>query len=159
MSEKVVAQVRFEIEQIDRLLDSYADLLERALRTPPNLIELTAIASVLHSFYNGLENIFLSIAKGINDQVPAGTQWHRDLLAQMAQATPNRVAVLPAELSLRLAGYLGFRHFYRHSYTFYLEWDEVEDLVKGLHGTWSDTKRQLERFLAELTLKKDIEEE
>jgi len=59
LSEKVEAQVRFEIGQIDRLLDSYADLLERALHTPPNLIELTAIASVLHSFYNGLENIFL----------------------------------------------------------------------------------------------------
>lgn len=58
MVEKVLSQVKFEIEQIDHLLKSYADLLERIQKREPDLIEVTAVASVLHSFYNGLENIF-----------------------------------------------------------------------------------------------------
>lgn len=63
--EKVISQVKFEIGQIDHLFESYADLLEQAQKKAPDLVEITAVASVLHSFYNGLENIFLSIAKGM----------------------------------------------------------------------------------------------
>jgi len=73
LAEKVVSQVTFEIGQIDQLLVAYVDLWERARQGTPDLVEMTAIASVLHSFYNGLENIFLSIAKGLDQEVPTGT--------------------------------------------------------------------------------------
>ncbi|MGE0086307.1 MAG: hypothetical protein AB7S75_18010 [Desulfococcaceae bacterium] len=85
----------------------------------PDLVELTALASVLHSFYNGLENIFLHIAKGIDKDVPADSAWHRKLLIRMAEETPNRKAVLSADLSEALTEYMGFRHFHRHSYSFF----------------------------------------
>lgn len=96
--EEVISQVTFEIEQIDQMFVVYADLLERARQGTPNLVEMTAMASVLHSFYNGLENIFLSIAKGLDSQVPTDSQWHRDLLLQMTQETTNRSRVISAEL-------------------------------------------------------------
>ena len=66
MVEKTISQVEFEIGQIDQLLEIYADLLEQVRRETPGLVEVAAVASVLHSFYNGLERIFLSIAKGID---------------------------------------------------------------------------------------------
>jgi len=69
--DRIISQVKFEIGQIDQLFESYADLLEQAQKKAPDLVEVTAMASVLHSFYNGLENIFLSIAKGIDQDVPA----------------------------------------------------------------------------------------
>jgi len=90
LAEKVAAHIRFEIEQLDQLLTVYADLLERVQQRTPDQVEVAAIASVLHSFYNGLENIFLSIAKGVDQQVPTGSQWHRDLLVQMSQQTMSR---------------------------------------------------------------------
>lgn len=121
MVEKVVSQIKFEIEQIDHLLASYADLLERTREQEPDLIETTAAASVLHSFYNGLENIFLVIAKGIDADVPTSAQWHRVLLTRMTEPTSSRKPVLMTETAHRLASYLGFRHFYRHSYSFFLE--------------------------------------
>ena len=70
--EKVTSQVQFGIGQIDQLLETYTDLLEQARKSTPDLVEVTALGSVLHSFYNGLENIFLSIAKGLDAQVPTG---------------------------------------------------------------------------------------
>jgi hypothetical protein len=82
LAEKVISQVDLEVKQIDQLLESYADLLKRVQKNTPDLVEVTAVASVLHSFYNGLENIFLAIAKGIDADVPTGSQWHRDLLIQ-----------------------------------------------------------------------------
>ena len=59
LAEKVISQVEFEIGQIDQLFESYAGLLEQVQKNIPDLVEVTAVASVLHSFYNGLENIFL----------------------------------------------------------------------------------------------------
>jgi len=85
--------VRFELAQIEQLLEVYADLFTRVQQRSPDLVEITAVASVLHSFYNGLENIFLAIAKGCDHQVPAGAQWHRDLLVQMTRVTEHRSKV------------------------------------------------------------------
>jgi hypothetical protein len=151
LAEKVISQVEFEIGQIDQLFKSYADLLERVQKNMPDLVEVTAVASVLHSFYNGLENIFLSIAKGIDADVPAGSQWHRDLLTRMAESTARRRSVLTTEMAHRLADYLGFRHFYRHSYSFFLEWDEVEKLVTPLAEVWVQVKDELQLFLNSLS--------
>ncbi|MBI3801188.1 MAG: hypothetical protein HY268_29980 [Deltaproteobacteria bacterium] len=150
MAEKVISQVTFEIGQIDQLLVAYADLWECTQQGTPDLVEMTAMASVLHSFYNGLENIFLSIAKGLDQEVPTSAQWHRDLLVQMARETANRNGVISAELAQKLADYLGFRHFYRHSYSFFLEWSELEKLVTGLPEVWDQTRKALSEFLDRL---------
>ena len=56
----------FEIQQIDELFTSFSELLEKSKVEEPTLIELTAIGSILHSFYNGIENIFKTIGKNID---------------------------------------------------------------------------------------------
>lgn len=140
LAEKVISQVQFEIGQIDRLFESYADLMERAQKDVSDLVEVTAMAAVLHSFYNGLENIWLSIAKGMDEDVPAGPQWHRDLLTRMTRSTAIRGPVLTTGTAHRLVEYLGFRHFYRHSYSFFLDWDELERLVTPLADVWARTE-------------------
>lgn len=152
MHEKSIERIRFEIGQIDRLIQEYADLLNLAKTedNEPSLVEFTAMASVLHSFYTGLENIFISIAKGIDRDVPAGGGWHRKLLNQMKEPTPNRSPLLSDESSHQLIEYLGFRHFYRHSYSFFLEWDRLEVIVKKLPEVWEQTKGEIEHFLGSI---------
>jgi hypothetical protein len=49
-----------------------------------------------------------------------------------------------------LTGYLLFRHFYRHSYTFFLEWSRMHDLVIALDDVWAQTRRELLAFLETL---------
>lgn len=56
--EKVIDQITFEIAQIDKLFEVYAELLSRVQQRQPDTVEIAAVASVLHSFYNGVENIF-----------------------------------------------------------------------------------------------------
>ena len=100
----------------------------------------------MHSFYNGLENIFLSIAKGIDVDIPTGSNWHRNLLTRMAETIPNRGPVLKVETTQLLADYLGFRHFYRHSYSFFLDWDELGKLIIPLTKVWAQVKTELRQF-------------
>ena len=151
MANNVVSQIKFQIDQIDQLFDSDANLLEHSQKSTPDLVEITAIASVLHSFYNGVENIFLSIAKGMDESFPGGFQWHRDLLVRMTQKTHKRRRVISAEMAQRLAECLGFRHFYRYSYSFFLEWSEVEKLVPPFQNIWTQLKKELNLFINSLS--------
>lgn len=152
--EKVIEQIHFEIAEIDRLFAVYADLLARVQQRQPDTVEIAAVATVLHSFYNGLENIFLSIAKSIDRSVPSGAQSHRDLLIQMTRKTAKRQAVISSDSAKKLADYLGFRHFYRHSYSFLIEWSELKRLVVPLDQVWAEFKHEFIDFADSLTMDK-----
>jgi hypothetical protein len=141
------ARVEFEIQQIDLLLNKYHELIESSKNTEPDLIKLTALASVIHSFYNGIENIFLLILKNASESITSNAKWHRELLVAMTHKTSFREHVISEEISIRVAGYLAFRHFYRHSYSFHLDWDELQSLVSGVDDLWKDLKAELEQFL------------
>mgnify|MGYP000849553563 FL=1 len=145
--DKVVSQIQFEIRQIDRLIDMYRTLLMDCKDKEPDLVEITAMASVLHSFYNGLENIFAIIAKRIDERSLSGEQWHKRLLSEMAKKTQKRNMVISEVLKEKLVEYMGFRHFFRHSYSFILEWEELRRLILPLNEVWSEFKKELEEFL------------
>ncbi len=151
LAEGIIVQVRFEMGQVDRLFEFYADLLADSKQGVPDLVEMTALASVLHSFYNGLENIFLAVAKEVDRERPKGAEWHRSLLARMTQATSDRSQVISAETADILSGYLMFRHFYRHAYAFFLEWSRMRDLVIALGDVWAQTRQELLAFLETLS--------
>ena len=71
------------VEDINDLLTSYEPLLIRIKQKEPDNIELAALGTVLHSFYNGVEGIFLLISKQIDSETPSDSSWHQTLLNQM----------------------------------------------------------------------------
>ena len=105
----------------------YNQLLKECREKEPDLVEITAIASVLHSFYNGLENIFEIIAKRIDNGIIQGEQWHKRLLSEMVSKNDKRSVVISNDLKDKLIEYMGFRHFFRHSYSFFLDWDDLKN--------------------------------
>lgn len=151
--ERSLSLIRIEIESVDRLIfSSYADLLELSQTREPNLVELTALGGVIHSFYNGVENIFLCIAKEFleEDQDLTGADWHRRLLDIMTRQTRDRESVITVEIAGQLDDYLGFRHFFRHSYCDRLEWNKLEGLVIHIVDVWSQLKSELTTFLTSI---------
>lgn len=148
---KVASHIRFEIGQIDKLLESYKGLFQRCKESEPDLVELTALASVLHSFYNGIERIFIVISKKIDKKVPEGKQWHREILMQMAKSMQERDIAISDDLKEKLVPYLAFRHFYRYSYSFFLKWYELEKLVDPIFEVWEEFKTELNIFMDSLT--------
>lgn len=148
--EQVGAEITFEVDQIDQLLVLYDDLLRRVLERDPDTVEIAAVATVLHSFYNGLENVFYTVAKDIDDLIPSGGQSHRDLLSQVSNRTEKRSALISNSTAKFLREYLGFRHFYRHSYSFLIDWEELKKLVIPLAKNWTITKGEFQRFVSML---------
>ena len=47
-----------------------------------------------------------------------------------------------------LEPYLGFRHFFRHSYTFEIDWGKLRPLVEQAEETFQRFKQDLEAFFA-----------
>lgn len=147
MDNIIKEQIQFKIEDINKLFAEYQLIFEKIKVGVPDLFDMTILGSVLHSFYNGLENIFEIIAKNIDGHVPNGNKSHQELLHQMASENNKRNEILNEELYLKLREYATFRHFYRHAYSFQLNWEKMEHLVKDVHVTWKEVKENLENFI------------
>ena len=145
LPDRIREDIEFELGEIDLLFQMYRkELLD--VETSPNLVELTALAGVLHSFYNGVEKILTIISKNIDKELPSDFNWHRTLLEQMAKANKSRKAVLTDDMKKELLKYLGFRHFFRHSYSFHLKWERMEDLIKPIRTVWERFKGEILAF-------------
>ena len=144
----------FKIKQINTLIDSYQALFLKVEESSPDLVELAAFASILHSFYNGIENIFQIIIKKVDHETIDDVQWHKEILRKMSEPNKKRDPVISIDTMLLLTQYLSFRHFYRHSYSFYLNWNELEPLVKSLNKIWKRTTSEIKDFLTTLESEK-----
>ncbi len=84
MWDKLRKQAALERQELRRLLEIHGPLLDQCAKTPPSPIEISALAAMLHSFYNGIENILKRIAAEIDGRVPGAEFWHRELLCLLA---------------------------------------------------------------------------
>jgi len=143
----IKTKVLFEVSQIDKLLDSSKPLFDLCNLKVPDFIEMSACAMILHSFYNGIENILRLIIKHYDGQLPNSYKWHMELLEKAFAAEENRKQIFTNDLQKILEEYLKFRHFVRHSYGFQLEWERTEDLVKGINKAWENIKNNINNFI------------
>jgi hypothetical protein len=141
------AKILFEISQLDKLLDEGKPLLDLCKLKLPDFIEMSAAALLLHSFYNGIENMLVLIFKNYDEELPNGIKWHIELLDKAFSSNGNRKAIFQNELQESIEEYLKFRHFIRHTYGFQLEWSRMENLVKQLESTWEVLKESLRQFV------------
>ena len=136
-----------EISKIDNLIDKSSVLYEKCKLEEPDFVELNAIGSILHSYYNGLESIFCFIYKSLENKSLAGNMWHSDLFTYTFSATDTHKQILSDDLKNDLKEYLGFRHVFRHSYGYELDWTRLYPLFAKLSSNWQVVKQQIQNFL------------
>lgn len=52
--------------------------------------------------------------------------WHSELFHSMFKETEKRKSVMSQDLEESLKEYLGFRHVFRHSYGYELDWEKIK---------------------------------
>lgn len=108
---------------------------------------LDSVALNLHSFYSGLERLFELIARTVDDAVPAGESWHRELLAQMSRDMSEvRPAVINAQNAHQLDEFRRFRHLVRNVYAADLIPTRMEGMLLALPDLWSGLRAELLAF-------------
>ncbi len=112
---------------------------------------LRAGGSILHDFYTGIEKIFESIAKEIDNRIPMGEEWHSELLRQMTLDIPGlRPPVITANTEKKLREYLGFRHLFRKRYGFELDWQKLKKLLLGVGQVRTQLEKDIGKFFEDL---------
>ena len=144
-------QIKLELDNLERITQEMEDFLEQLSGREPNVIELSGVGGHLHSFYMGIERIFERIAVTLNGGIPAGESWHTLLLREMeSEISDVRPALINHELALRLLEYLRFRHLFRHTYGYELQWKKCRPLAEDVSDTLTIFKEQISRFFEKL---------
>ena len=79
--------------------------------------------------------------------MPAGEDWHRQLLADMRLEIKGlRPPLISKNLGLKLQKFLGFRHIFRNIYGFHLEQEQIKALVRELPRTLFCLKKEIAVF-------------
>jgi hypothetical protein len=142
----VAGRIRRELEELTQIVERIAHIWRQAGRASQDYY-VDAVALNLHSFYVGIERVLEMIANRIDQTRPSGANWHQELLHQMTADIPStRPAVLSSELRNRLDRYRGFRHVVRNVYTFQLDAQQIEALVRQLQPTMEQASRELLTF-------------
>ncbi|WP_013335027.1 hypothetical protein [Gloeothece verrucosa] len=141
-------RIRFELNQLEQLIIR----CERGMKAYQNTSEnrdlfLDSVALSLHDLYTGLELIFSKIATGVDGHMPAGQEWHRDLLIQMsldiAQTRPKVISISTREA---LDEYRRFRHVVRNVYSFNLDAKRLEPLIERSRPIFTQIQQELFSF-------------
>ena len=151
-SPELAEAVRTELQDLSSELEAVGLLVDKLSIVDPDEVELRAIAATLHAFYNGVERVFIIIAKHYGETPGESQAWHRDLLSNMAAATDSRSAVIDEPLRDRLRDYLGFRHFFRHAYPMRLKWALLRPMVHDLRRVHEEVATNVEAFLETTTI-------
>jgi hypothetical protein len=141
--------ISYEINQIEKLIEQSDSLFQLIQLKEPDFVERSAIALILHSFYNGIENILEIIFKDLNESSIQHSAWHRSLLDSSFSVTDKRSPIFRKSLQNELNEYLAFRHFIRHSYGFEIIWEKMKPLFVNLRKYWKEMKLDIETFTGE----------
>ena len=66
--------------------------------------------------------------------------------------------ILRPDTIAALEPYLGFRHFFRHSYTFEIDWEKLKPLVERVTKVFQGFRQDLEAFFADQLRRVEAEE-
>lgn len=140
-------KIIFELESLEREMHATEALFTKLLNNEPDQVEIRAAASTLHSFYNGVENTFSAVSRYVDGSFPEDERWHLSLLRLMTVPSERRAPVISETLRKSLEKYLAFRHFYRHSYGFALDWEQIKPLCHSLKTTYNLFKKEISDFI------------
>ena len=133
------AKIEAEYENIDSLISE----LPGKERLPSlEFLQLAGVATILHNFYNGLENILKLILKEDHIPLPEGGSWHKELLNLAVEKR-----IITELTKYQIGEYLAFRHFFSHAYALDLYAEKVEPLVENIKKVYIDFKNDISNFL------------
>jgi len=147
LDKTIKIKIEHEISRIDKAIASVKPLLDLCKIKEPDIIEITAAAQVLHSFYNGVESVIILFFKYINEKLPNDLKWHKTLFEMSFGSNSKNIRIINNDIKNELEKYLLFRHFIRHAYSSELDWNEMGPLIKEIEKIWKIIKSDFEEFI------------
>ena len=146
--QSLIQRIQSEVSDLEQVIDRAQQTWERIDEAPENEYAFVdSVALNLHGFYSGLEKLFELIARQVDQNLPDGETWHRDLLQQMAQDLPDvRPAVIGQESAVMADEFRRFRHLVRNVYTTNFDPEKMARLMETLPEWWPQLHAELLAF-------------
>lgn len=132
-------KVDAEMENITIVLDELERVKDKPNKTT---LELAGIATYLHNFYIGIENILKQIVISKKITIPSKETWHSDLLT-----IATNKGIITEHTKKQLAKYLAFRHFFTHAYGFQLDEAKLKSLIDNVFEVYALFKNEINATL------------
>ena len=132
-------KIEIDINNLDRVFE---ELPNHSILSQLSTLELAGVATLLHIFYNGIENIIKRILIDKGASIPRGDAWHKELLNL---AVDEKLFSL--ELKAQLGEFLAFRHFFSHAYALDLYAERMEPLVKAAPELFNSFKEEISKYI------------
>lgn len=99
-------------------------VISKRRQVPLDEIEVRGAALSLASLYNGMEKVLTQILSDRNKTLGESPNWHAELLTKS-----NALGVITARTGQDLKGFLSFRHFVRHAYSFEIDPKAIDAIL------------------------------
>jgi hypothetical protein len=141
----LATRIRKELVDLERVVSRAEGAITATRKhTQDQEFYIDSAALNLHDFYAGLERVFQQIVTTVDNSVPSGKEWHRDLLRQMNVEIPDlRPTVLSDDTVGDLDEFLRFRHIVRNVYAFSFDPVQIERLVKLVRPAFAQVQGEL----------------
>lgn len=137
----LLGYLRTQKELIDKLLDEIRAIDASTEATTVHL------GYLLHNLYCALEDLFLEIMRTFENRVEDPGKYHREILKRMVIEVPKiRPRILSKESHQMLDELRGFRHIFRHSYSYSLSPEKIRNLKQSLLAEWDRIEKDLSAF-------------
>ncbi len=137
-----MADIKDHIEAEYEAIDNILSLIPDKTVSQLSQLELAGLATLIHNFYNGIENILKQIFKSKSIEIPTGSSWHQELL--MRAKDQNLVS---EDLADKLKEFLAFRHFFSHAYALDLHPSRIESLSEKIKQIFEQVKLEINKII------------
>ena len=135
-----------ENEVQKELIELTLQELGTALKGKKSNAAVLGMATYVHNFYSGIENILKRILNVNRIKFNTNSaSWHKDLIN-----TAMSKKIISETLYLKLDEYLVFRHFFVHAYGVRIRFDRFRDLAKDAQNVWNEFYSQVEPIILKL---------
>ena len=149
---RLTQRINDELAKIESTVGGLTKALEDFEAAPANYKQYIqeSMAKKLADVYNGVENIFKRVAREVDNHLPTGESWHKDLLTQMTEQRSARPPVISEKTFTQLDDLLDFRHKFNNIYGDELIYEKTEPHAKSIDALFADVSQDLNTFIDSL---------